>query len=343
MTARAFALWIAGAAFGLMAATISVNVALDPEEVFGTRGAAPRVNANTRYRAYLAYRAAPKDKDGVLFSSSRGSAFDQKVLAAKMGATAIADFNVNFGLVTDHLPTLEYLVRDKAARGERLRAVLLMIDVDQFGRTAWTNRNLSAFLAPEVSGEHPLRFWTRYLTVFQFRVWLASIRRDPGRRADVPAGPTPHSPLRDRLVPYRASLVPPLRVAAADTPPEAAAAAARRGREIVIRPQLEPQLAMLAKMAALCREHGIQFTVVTSPLSTLNAAGYDPNDLERVAERIARVVPLWDFGAPAWLSERTELWIGPSYFTKVVGGWMLDRAFGPAPSAPAPFGRLRKP
>ena len=37
-------------------------------------------------------------------------------------------------MITDHLPALEYVLRDKAARGEKIKAALLLIDVDSFGK-----------------------------------------------------------------------------------------------------------------------------------------------------------------------------------------------------------------
>ena len=104
----------------------------------------------------------------------------------------VANFSVNYGMVTDHLPVLEYLIREKAARGERLRSVLLMVDVDHFGKAPWTNSNLDGFLPPEVSGEHPARFWWRYLTAFQFRVWRTTSRRRAGAaRRSTPAASMP--------------------------------------------------------------------------------------------------------------------------------------------------------
>ena len=81
-------------------------------------------------------------------------------------------------------------------------------------------------------------------------------------------------------------------------------------------------------------------TVVTSPLNRLNARDYDPAELARVAERIARVVPLWDFGMPDWLSDRGDLWSDPSHFKPEVGDMMLGRVFGAGP-ARAGFGTLR--
>ena len=327
MSPRAFALSLIAILAALLAGTIVANVAIDPEAVFGTHPDAPRVNANSRYTRFIAYRDGNARPDGALFASSRGTGFDPGALARAMGVNAVANFSVNYGMVTDHLPVLEYLIREKAARGERLKSVLLMVDVDHFGKAAWTNSNLDGFLPPEVSGEHPARFWWRYLTAFQFRVWRTTIGGESGRRADL-------------AVPViRAAIIPPLALPELRLVRAAAERPAQR-YDIVQRPQLEAHLALLARMAALCREHGVTLTVVSSPLSRLNARDYDPAELARVAERIAGAVPLWDFGVPDWLSDRADLWTDPSHFKPAVGDMMLDRVFGSA-SAPAGFGTLR--
>ena len=124
--------------------------------------------------------------DGLLFASSRGRAFDADLVARKIGARAVAKFDVTAGMITDHLPALEYVLRDKAARGEKIKAALLLIDVDSFGKPPATNVNIDSFLPPELSGEHPARFWWRYLTVFQLRMWrgIIAYRMRGGDRAD---------------------------------------------------------------------------------------------------------------------------------------------------------------
>jgi len=326
MSPHAFALCFVVILAALLAGTMTANVAIDPEAVFGTHGDAPRVNANSRYTRFVTYRDGNARPDGVLFASSRGTGFDPAALAHALGVNGIANFSVNYGMVTDHLPVLEYLIREKAARGERLRSVLLMVDLDHFGKAPWTNSNLDGFLPPAVSGEHPARFWWRYLTAFQFRVWRTTVGGEAGRRAE--ALPLVH-----------AAIIPPLALPELRTVRVAAAPPAQR-YDIVLRPQLEVHLALLARMAAVCRQHGVTLTVVTSPLNRLNARDYDPADLARVAERIARVVPLWDFGTPDWLSDRGDLWSDPSHFKPEVGEMMLGRVFGGG-SPPAGFGTLR--
>jgi len=327
MQARTFALGLIGIAAALLAGTMATNVAVDPEAVFGTHPNAVRVNANSRYQRYVAYRDAREHPDGVIFASSRGNGFDLGDLARALGVASVANFSFTYGMISDHLPTLEYLLRHKAARGERLKSVLLMLDADHFGKVPWTNTNLDGFLPPEVSGEHPARFWWRYLTAFQLRVWVATIRGVPGRRADAPA--------RTPVVP--AGMLP--RVNLPDISALRLAARPQRQYDIVLRPQLDAHLTMLARFAALCRQHDVQLTVVTSPLNRLNARDYDPAELAGVVARISRVVPLWDFGMPDWLSERGELWTDPSHFTPEVARMMLERIFGTA--GRPDFGTLR--
>ena len=86
-------------------------------------------------------------------------------------------------MITDHLPVLERAIRDKAARGERLKQVFLLLDVDLLGERPSTNRNPQTHLHPDLTGEDPVRFWVRYLTAIQFRAW-----RDDVRRASLPKG-----------------------------------------------------------------------------------------------------------------------------------------------------------
>ena len=328
MQPRAFAFTLIGVAFALLAGTMTANVAIDPEAVFGTHPNAPRINANSRYTRFVAYREMKERPEGVLFGSSRGNGFDLGSLARAMGVNAVANFAVNYGMVTDFLPTLEYLIREKAARGERLKAVLLMIDVDVFGKASWTNVNLDGFLPAEVSGEHPARFWWRYLTAFQFRVWTSTLRGGAGRRASA----------KPKTV--QAAMIPPLALPGLRIVHTAAAEPPRR-YDILPRPQFEAHLALLGRMAVLCRENGIRFTVVTSPLTRKNTSDLDPDELERVTARIARVVPLWDFGTPDWLSERGDLWHDWSHFRTQVGDLMLARIFGGTPVPPPGFGTLR--
>jgi len=158
-----------------LAATMAANVLIDPQGVFGTNLLAHR-NANGRYLAVKAYEAAPDRYDAVLFASSRGGVFDRSLLAKLLNARDVADFAVPFGLLSDYLPILQFLLRDKAGRRTRLKAVFVVLDADFFGLPPWTNINIDGFLPPEVSGEAPFRFWWRYLTAFQFKEWREDIR-----------------------------------------------------------------------------------------------------------------------------------------------------------------------
>jgi hypothetical protein len=171
MRPRPFALALLTAAAAVLAATVAANILLDPQRVFGTPLVGIDENANYRYLRLRQYQAAAGTVDALLFASSRGRAFAPDITAQSMGARAVGKFDVTAGMMTDHLPALQYVLRDKAARGERIKEVLLLLDVDSFGKLPATNVNIDSFLPPEESGEHPVRFWWRYLTVFQLRMW----------------------------------------------------------------------------------------------------------------------------------------------------------------------------
>lgn len=337
LSSRTFAFALLTGAFGLLAMTTAVNFVLDPQYVFGTPLTRHDENANYRYHRMREYQAQRERTDGALFASSRGRAFDPDLLARKLGAASVAKFDVTAGMITDHLPALEYVLRDKAARGEKLRAALLLIDVDSFGKLPSTNVNIDSFLPPELSGEHPARFWWRYLTVFQFRMWrgIVAHRWLRGEQAELGRGAAPFqlrppmaaglsfSALRGMAQPVaqRVSETPTVRLM------------------VATRPNLEAHLAQLARFVALCRDNGINLTVATSPMRADAASRYDPADLGNVVERLSRVMPIWDFSAPPRIAADAGYWDDPSHFKPTVAAMMLERMFGAR--APADFGVLR--
>lgn len=318
-----------------LAATMTANVLIDPQGVFGSELVPVHLNANQRYAAFRDYKGAPERYDAVLFGASRGNAFDRTFLAAQFGARAVVNFSVPFGLLTDHLPALQFLLRDKAARGERLKGVFLLLDADFFGKAPWTNVNIDSFLPPQESGESPLRFWWRYLTAFQFKYWNMDLRRLRATATASAGTPRPRYAAAGLmpLLPL-GSLAPPARIPVDDIQeldaPE-------------IRSDLARQLDLLARFVALCRAQDVRLIVAFSPLSRQNVPDVQAPDNARIVDQVARVVPVWDFGRPAWLSERPDLWLDNSHYGPAVATMMMQRVFGLPTSAPADFGRLREP
>jgi hypothetical protein len=334
---RGYVVAAIGLAVAWLLATMAANILVDPQAVFGLDLLRSHLNPNARYAALRDYRAAPERYDAVLFGSSRGNVFDRALLAEQMGVRNVANFSVPFGLLTDHLPALEYLLHDKAARGGRLAAVFLLMDADFFGKQPWTNLNIDSFLAPELSGENPIRFWWRYLTAFQLKNWkydlaasaksaadAAPPRLQVMRRAPVAAGLVPLRPL-----PLAASAAVPIALEELDAPE--------------IRSDLAHQLDLLARFMTLCREADTRLYIALSPLNRQNVRDEQAPDNERIVDAIARVAPVWDFDRPAWLSERPDLWLDFSHYSPAVAALMMQRVFGHPTSGPVDFGRLRGP
>jgi hypothetical protein len=330
---RIFVFALLAGAFGLLAATMAINFTLDPQYVFGTPLTRDDDNANYRYHRLRQYQAKRDQVDGVLFASSRGRAFDAELLAQKVGANAVAKFDVPAGMITDHLPALEYVLRDKAARHESIKTALLLLDVDFFGKLPATNINIDSFLPPELSGEHSARFWWRYLTVFQFRMWRGILAYRWKRANDVKTSASAIRQLALAGLPAP-RLRLPLVTAASDGPPIKPLVATR--------PNLAAHIEMVARFAALCRRNGIKLTVATTPFRGDRATLYDPADLREVVERLSRVVPVWDFSPPAWLAWNPDYWDDSSHFKQSVGTMMLERMFAPSPATPRDFGMLRE-
>jgi hypothetical protein len=76
-----------------------------------------------------------------------------------------------------------------------------------------------------------------------------------------------------------------------------------------------------------------------SPLQ--NVRDEQAPDNKRIVDQVAHLVPVWDFGRPAWLSDRPDLWRDFSHYSTTVADMMVQRIFGAATSAPMDFGRLR--
>lgn len=339
MRSRSFVVAAMAIAGTLLLGTMAANVLIDPQGVFGTKLFVPVVNPNLRYSDLQTYKAAPDQYDGVLFASSRGEIFDTKLLAEGLGVHAVINFSVPQGFMTDHLPALKYLLRDKASRGSRIKAIFLMLDADLFGREPWTDNNADSFLPPEVGGESRWRFWWRYLTLFQYDLWKRYIDRAIADRSSARAAAR-HieiKPVAAAMVPFQMS---PAAVLPGAAKPDGSAPNKPQPR---VRTDLSRQLHLLNDFLALCREDNIKLVVAFSPLNRNNEDASDARmpDNERIVHMIAKLVPVWDFDRPEWLSERPALWNDVFHFKRPVADMILQRVFTGHSTAPGAFGELK--
>lgn len=337
MLPRRYTIAAVAIGFAGLLSVIAANVLIDPQGVFGTGLFVPVANPNLRYLDIETYKAAPDRYDGVLFASSRGEAFDTGLLAQRLGVGAVASFAVPDGLMTDHLPTLEYLLSDKATRGGRIAAIFLLLDADLFGTRPWTNNNIDSFLPPEVGGESRWRFWWRYLTVFQFTDWRRYVSRSLAAHSSAARSPLTRDGVRVEPSPIPSVRAPVAQLPGAVDSSEQNAAGPR------IRPDLARQLELLRRFVALCRENRIRLVAAFSPLNPGNEYAGDAQmpDNERIVAAVAHFLPVWDFGRPPWLSQRPDLWNDVFHFKPVVADLIVSRVFGGTPAAPSDFGRLK--
>ena len=329
LIAKFYALTLIAVSFALFAAVVAANVLIDPQRMFGLELFPNKRNENLRYAQYLAYRNAEPNIGGLMFASSRGSSIPLDVLSARTGGVRYADFTVGAGMITDHLPVLERAIRDKAARGEKLKQVFLLLDVDLLGERPTTNRNPQTQLHPDLTGEDPVRFWVRYLTAIQFHAW-----RDDVRRASLPKGADLDGPV------IVEPPLPRLRVATLGPMP---LPLPKEPMRVTARPDYQRQLTLIRRFAELCREHGVNLIVATAPLHRITLSYVDIKDIAVAVTDVSRITPLWNFGSPSWLSDRHDLWADHSHFTAEVGRMMIERiATGALPPGGLPFG-VRRP
>jgi hypothetical protein len=347
MQPRTYALAAIAAGAGMFFALVATNLIIDPQGMFGT-GLLPRtVNANERYERFAAYQAAPRTYDGLMFGSSRAKIMPLDELSRRMDGAKFAGFAVAGGMLSDHLPVLEFIAREKMKLGERIRAVVLLIDIDVFGTPPQTNLSIQMQLPPPLTGEHPVRFWWRYLTAIQFRTW-GSVMREAHEKS--------HSAEAPKTIPARimyaiaAAVTEAARPFIAHAKPgsDAAESLARPGERISDRSDFKPQIALLQRFVTLCRQQGAELIVAITPLHPAKERLFEPGNLSDAVELIGRVVPVWDFTGSYRLLDRPDLWRtdlmenDTSHFGLEVAHMMVARMFGD--DVPEPwkhFGRLR--
>jgi hypothetical protein len=337
MHARTYVIALSAIGATLFAAVAAANLVIDPQQVFGT-GLIPRSDGvNNRFVRFAAYQADADRYDGFLFGSSRARFLPRDELSRRMNGAQFADFAVDGGALTDHLPVLEYVVRQKAARNRNVRAVALLLDIDYFGSPTSTNRFNNTLLPAEVTGESVLRFRWRHLTWIQLRTWRRAISQ-----AWAPSGPGGRSSLQSRSILATLPFSPVAAAHAQELPqPGAPAEGLRMIEPVSDRVDFDRQLDLLRRFVQLCRDHGIALVVILSPLHPSNVALGDP-DLGRAIERVGAVVPVWDFTrSPQLHGNRPGQWLADrSHFTAEVGVMMLQRAFGEeVPDGWKDFGR----
>ncbi|HEY1473819.1 MAG TPA: hypothetical protein VGF53_07020 [Pseudolabrys sp.] len=335
MQSRTYAILMAVVGFALFVVVVATNLIIDPQHVFGT-GLLPRSpNANDRYERLHAYKAAPQRYDGLIFGSSRAVSFSPDELARWVNGVSFANFAVAGGTVVDYVAILEFVLRDKASRGERLRTVFVLLDVDDWGQQPFTNKTLEYLMPPEISGQNPLRFWWKNLIAIQFKAWSSTVRAARKADAGMQRGESGTGILQSALSVLAPSSANAQALVTAPPP------AKRERREFITHGiDYRHKLNLLERFVALCREHDVQIVAVISPLSAQNADIYDPVDLGIAIADVSRIVPLWDFTNSKAVSNNPEFWFDFSHFRPEVVQMMLRRMFGgEVPPAWASFGR----
>jgi hypothetical protein len=305
---RTYCLSFVATAFALFAAVAGLNLALDPQAAFGTR-LVPSSFRNDRFVQFAAYQEAADTYDGVLFASSRGRFIPPDELGKRMNAN-FAVFTLDGGTLSDHVPLLEFIIRQKTARQKPLKAVMLLLDVEEVGNPPAALLFDNTVMPPEVRGENKLRFWWRHLTWVQLRAWRGAIR-EARRLADTIVEPEQDEEASDQINPQVPFAASPLH------------------KTIRQRDGFDRDLGLLRRFVTLCREHRISLVVAVSPLNPRNPVLRDP-DLAQAIDRISAVVPLWDFTRQTHLlPDLKRYWMADgSHFTDEVGRLMLRRMFG---------------
>jgi hypothetical protein len=333
MKSRGYSITFIAGAVLFFVLTLGANVVLDPEAVFGTTMFPRKLNANERVFKLRKYEAVAAATDAVLFSSSRGNLLRPRLLVQGMQASHFLSASMSYGMISDHLPLLKFILHDKASRPVKLKHVFLLLDTDFFGRQPWTDHNINSFLPPDLSGESAGRYWWRYLTAFQYRLWRDVIRANGASGAAMAGGSLPldSQDAGDNGDGQAFARQPDVEVS------EDYRLAWNR-----LRPDLKQQLRQLQEFVALCRANNVELTVVASPQRRIALHLNDPEEISRITGLIGQITPIWDFNSPPLIADEGEYWLDNSHFDKNAGDIMLDRIFARAvPPAFAEWGQLR--
>jgi len=326
LSPRVYALALISAAAALFAGVVGANLLIDPQAVFGTGFFGRPANANDRYERLREYQADPKRYDAILFGSSRAFVLPHLELSGHLDGARLANFAVVGGMLNDYLPTLEYVLRDKSSRGERLRVAVVQLDVDAFGGPPFNRQGLQYALPPAISGESATRFWWKLLTSIQLRAWRSTIKGAAERPNfasapnALPLAPPTLSGLGE-LLGVHAANAQPLRPAAGGT-----LAGSPRER-LTERPGYADQIRLLERFVALCRGHDIRLIVMAPPIGRSSADRLDRTDLLNAIQHLSSIVPLWDFTLATPILDSPEYWTDSHHFRADVGTMMVRRIF----------------
>jgi hypothetical protein len=344
MQPRTYAIMLSAFAVSLFLGVAGMNLFLDPMGVFGTNLLPRPKNFNDRYVKFSQYQSRSGQYDGVVFGSSRLNAIPIAEVSRHTGGISYANFGVVGGMLSDHVTVLDFVLREKTARGQHIRSVFILLDADLFGRRPFTNESLQFVWPPALTGESPLRFWWRNLVAIQFQAWRSAlgdiVKTGQSAEASVPGLPRESTDILSSMVGFAGIGI----ANAQPSIPAAPSPVAAPAREKVTKRPLYPQhLELWTNLVALCRAQGIELIVAISPLSRTMAAEFDLADLSKAIDDVAALAPVWDFSNAGWIADDPKLWLDSSHFAPEVGRMMAARMFGD-PTTPqwAAFGRLRQ-
>lgn len=318
---RRFALILIALALAFPWTLALANLAFDPYAILGTSPLPAETTRNDRFLTYEAYTRERARVDAIVLGASRvGCAFAREDLERAVPGARFARLWGAASNPVEQLQMLRAVLRDRGHGAPPLRLIILQLDLDNLGFDSG-DRTVAARLHPEVTGQARIAFFIEALFAASWRQMALKYRVNAAAGFAAPASPCERAPgLRGG-------------------PPQPAM------REVVSRrPAFAAQMAAVAQIVALARDHAVRLVVMTAPLHPWRAAELDAADLARTLARLSAITPLWHFAAPPWLAGDPALWVDPSHYVRAVGRLMIARALNqPGIEVPADFGVMLGP
>lgn len=316
--ARRFAQLAISLAGAFLTVCVTANLLIDPYGVFGTRLLPSHISTNYRHFTYARYLRERATIDTIVLGSSRvGLAFDPATVEAALPGRRVAQFWAQAGTVSDALPIVRAVMRDRERGLTRVDTAILVLDLQLLGT------NVSPFGRftrhhPAVTGESSALYYISYLFHLDYNQMLRKLRhsRTIGAR-DI-------NLFRDTVPPGQPYILD------AHPPPVEQA-------DIMARPDTERHLAELGELVAFARARGLRLEIILPPIAPDDLRRIDPPSLSAAVARIRRLTPVWSFDLPAWLAGDPSLWLDLNHYSPRIAAMMLARVFG-TDRAPAPTG-----
>lgn len=298
-----------------------INYIVDPFNVFQSGWLQHAYQPNERFVKIKYLNSNYAKYDSYMFGSSRMGVNHPKVVEKYLPSTKFYNLMVSGGTQYDNLAHLEHFIK----RGFVLKNIYLQIDIDvNMEYYKMDDVDYLFTLHPSVTGESTFLYYLKYLIIRpilnikkKIAVNLKGIDEEDESIFDFFSTGTWFRPIKDALI------------------------ADNQERYIRNEPTLndnrifryikddyaDPNIRDLASIVAMCKEHGINLIVFTTPNNFNVMDKLEVNGYLRFLKKLALVTDYWDFSGYNSVTLDNRYYYEESHYRPVVGEMIAARIF----------------